>query len=72
MFEYELHLARRDELQRTADEWRLAQQAKAAQPDRRTSDRRTPRREPARRGQEPSDGSRLTRRRSRTLRPHGA
>jgi hypothetical protein len=72
MFEYELHLARREELQRTAGEWRLAQQAKAAQADRRAAERRAPRREPVRRGQDPADGSRSGRRRSRTLRPHGA
>ncbi|WUH90730.1 hypothetical protein OG900_11915 [Streptomyces sp. NBC_00433] len=41
MFGYELQQARRDELQRTADEWRLAQQAKAARAERRAAARRS-------------------------------
>jgi hypothetical protein len=41
MFGYELQQARRDELQRRADEWRLAQQAKAARAERRAAARRT-------------------------------
>lgn len=74
MFEYELHLARRAELQRSAREWRLAQRAKAAQADRRASDRRSaaPVRQPSRSAQEPGEAPLPAHPGSRALRPHRA
>jgi hypothetical protein len=62
MFGYELEQSRRDELQRSADEWRLAQQAKAARAGRRAAARRSPARSAARTDQEGAESPARTRR----------
>lgn len=61
MFGYELELSRRDELQRRADEWRLAQQARAARAERRTAGRRSQARSAVRTDQEGAESPARTR-----------
>jgi hypothetical protein len=70
MFGYEIEQARRDELQRRADEWRLAQQAKAARAERRAAARRSPARSAVRTDQEAAESPTRTRR--SVLHPHSA
>ncbi|WP_327288562.1 hypothetical protein [Streptomyces sp. NBC_01198] len=70
MFGYELQQARRDELQRTADEWRLAQQAKAARAEQRAAARRSAARSAVRTDAEAAESPARGRRHS--LRPHSA
>lgn len=68
MFGYEIEQARRDELQRRADEWRLAQQAKAARAGRRAAPRRSQARSAVRTDNEAADSTPRTWRRVLHLR----
>ncbi|MFG1809764.1 hypothetical protein [Streptomyces sp. NPDC049040] len=70
MFAYELHQVHRDELQRRADEWRLAQQAKAARAERRAAGRRSTARSAVRTDLEAAESPAGGRRHA--LRPHSA
>jgi hypothetical protein len=70
MFSYELHQAHRDELQRRADEWRLAQQAKASRAERRTAGRRSTAKSAVRTDQEAAESP--ARGRRTPLHPHSA
>ncbi|SHM72237.1 hypothetical protein [Actinacidiphila paucisporea] len=70
MFGYELHQARRAELQRSADEWRLAQQARAGRAERRAAARRTTTRSAVRTDGEVTESPARTR--GRALHRHSA
>jgi hypothetical protein len=70
MFGYELQQARQQELQRKADEWRLAQQAKAARAEHRAAARRSRARSAVRTDQEAAESPMSLR--HRILHPHSA
>ncbi|WP_329174330.1 hypothetical protein [Streptomyces sp. NBC_01477] len=70
MFAYEMQQVRQAELRRSADEWRLAQQARAARVERRAPARRTTAGSAVRTDQEAAESTGRGRR--HTLRPHSA
>lgn len=70
MFAYELQEAHRADLQKRADEWRLAQQARAARAERRAAGRRAVARPAVRTDQEGAESPTPSRRAA--LRPHRA